>query len=76
MVESQAVSSDSLQVTNVAFNRSGTHYLLTHLNGVNIYELNRLGDMQKNKLCWVQKVDGGVNQAEFLYSSLYDVSSS
>lgn len=64
------------QVNFVAFNRAGTHYLVAHSQGLCVYELNKLGDMAKNELCQTQKVDGGVRQAEFLYSTLYDVSTS
>lgn len=69
-------SSTDLSVNFVAFNRAGSHYLVAHSRGLRIYELSKLGDMSKNNLCWSQKVEGGVRQAEFLYSNLYDVSAS
>ena len=78
MVEqsSAVTTTDSVKVISVSFNRSGTHYLITHSNGFDIYEVNRFGDMQKNKRCWTQAIEGGVTKAEFLYSTLYDVSTS
>jgi hypothetical protein len=32
--------------------------------------------MAKNELFWAYKIEGGVKQAEFMYSNLYDVSPS
>jgi hypothetical protein len=69
-------SASALTVNCVTFNRSGTHYLVAHSQGFRIYELSILGDMTKNQLSWRQAVEGGVSQADFLYSNLYDVSKS
>jgi hypothetical protein len=69
-------STGDLAVNFVSFHKAGSHYLIAHSRGFRIYELSKLGDMAKNELCWSQKVEGGVRQAEFLYSNLYDVSAS
>jgi hypothetical protein len=41
-----------------------------------VYEIDLQGDMSKNELLWNHKVDGGVSQADFMFSTLYDMTSS
>ena len=73
MVESK---DQSMTVHYLTFNKRGTHVIISSQHGFTIYELDRLGDMTKNKLVATTKIEGGVKQAEFLYSTLYDVTHS